>query len=102
MRAIDADALMESSMYEFWQDNSAITPIGEYILSKFRNLIRTMPTIELERKKGKWIVKGEHPNYHLRCSECRNVAMWANNGISYIYPNFCPNCGSDMRGNHEE
>ena len=48
MRLIDADALMESSMYEFWQDGSAITPIGEYVLSKFRNLIRSMPTIEPE------------------------------------------------------
>lgn len=52
MRLIDADALMEASKYEFWQDGSAITPIGEYILGKFRQLIRNMPTITPEPK---WI-----------------------------------------------
>ena len=94
-RAIDADALMESSMYEFWQDGSAITPIGEYILSKFRNLIRSMPTIEPERKKGKWILD----NSRLRgnrytCDQCgyETDTSWNPPG------HFCPNCGADMRG----
>ena len=54
-----------------------------------------------ERKKGKWIVEGHHPNYLLRCSACQEIAMWAG-GISYIYPNFCPNCGADMRGDENE
>ena len=85
-RLIDADALIEA-VKDF--------PYG------YRGLIvctiAEQPTIEPERNKGKWIVNGKHPNYHLTCSECRNVAMWAN-GISYIYPNFCPNCGADMRG----
>ena len=47
-RLIDADALMGASMYEFWQDASAITPTGEYILKKFRQLIRNMPTVTPE------------------------------------------------------
>ena len=47
-RLIDADALMEASKYEFWQDVSAITPIGEYILKKFRQLIRNTPTVTPE------------------------------------------------------
>ena len=54
-----------------------------------------------ERAKGKWIVDGHHPNYLLRCSACQEIAMWAG-GISYIYPNFCPNCGADMRGEKDE
>lgn len=45
-RLIDADALMEASKYAFWQDGCAISPIGEYILGKFRQLIRNMPTAE--------------------------------------------------------
>lgn len=55
-RLIDADALMEASKYEFWQDCSAITPIGEYILGKFRQLIRNMPTVTPEPK---WILCSE-------------------------------------------
>lgn len=67
-RLIDADALMEASKYEFWQDGSAITPIGEYILSKFRNLIRSMPTIEPELIRCKDCAKREY---------CRTSNTWA-------------------------
>lgn len=102
MRLIDADALMEASKYEFWQDGSAITPIGEYILGKFRKLIRNMPTVEPERKKGKWIYKGEHGDFawycdgrgrswHLyECDQCHKTEKQNTR--------FCPNCGTDMRG----
>ena len=86
MRLIDADALQRE--YMKFHDGKRIV------------LVDVAPTIEPERKKGKWIVGGKHPKYHLRCSECRKVAMWAN-GISYIYPNFCPNCGARMEGNDE-
>lgn len=55
----------------------------------------------IEPRKGRWIHEGIHPNYHLRCSECRKVAMWSN-GISYKFPNFCPNCGCDMREGEQE
>ena len=63
--------------------------------------IEDAPTVDaVERKKGKWIVDGRHPNYLLRCSACQEIAMWAG-GISYIYPNFCPKCGADMRGEQD-
>lgn len=39
-----------------------------------------------ERKSGKWI--------ELRCSECGQV--------DYSKPNYCPNCGADMRGESDE
>ncbi len=58
-RLIDADALMEASKYEFWQDVSAITPIGEYILKKFRQLIRNTPTVTPEPK---WIPCSDAPD----------------------------------------
>ena len=47
-RLIDADLLLEVSNYEFYQDASAITPIGEHILFKFRNLIRNFPSAQPE------------------------------------------------------
>lgn len=46
MRLIDADKLMLVSMFEFWQDAGAITPIGENILGRFRDLVINAPTIE--------------------------------------------------------
>ena len=87
MRLIDADKLLKD--------------IEQYHLSDgfFQHWVEVQPTIE-ERKKGKWIVEGRHPNYLLRCSACQEIAMWAG-GISYIYPNFCPKCGAEMENGDE-
>ena len=90
MRLIDADAMLVR--LEEWNTSDS-TDKALYNFTLHR--ILEQPTIEPERKNGKWIVEGKHPKYHLRCSECRKIAMWAN-GISYIYPNFCPNCGAKM------
>ena len=56
--------------------------------------VNEQPTIE-ERKTGKWIEKtevGDCSTYHgRRCSLC---GCW----VGMSRPNFCPNCGADMRG----
>lgn len=104
-RCIDADALLRSSIFEFWQDGNAITPTGEYILSKFRQLIEDMPTIEPEPQKGKWTNGEDMPDYprvpyHFGvkyCSECRNEAYWDTDYGQQLF-DFCPNCGSSMEG----
>ena len=53
-----------------------------------------------ERKTGKWVVY-ECPDgkksYYIECNQCGKPAIWTN-GISYKFPNFCPNCGAEMRG----
>ena len=54
------------------------------------------PTIESERKKGKWVrqVLGSTAGYGTtvmyQCSNCEQMAM-----SRYHY---CPNCGAEMRG----
>ena len=103
MRLIDADALMEASKYEFWQDCSAITPIGEYILGKFRKLIRNMPTIEPERKSGKWTLKPTCSGwYKIVCSQCGYDITGSAPMIGFmpeveVLWNCCPNCGAYMK-----
>lgn len=56
--------------------------------------------IEPERKKGKW-KEGKYTwddrHYNdtsYKCSCCGRISDW-----SY---NYCPNCGTDMRGNKDE
>ena len=89
MRLIDADALEPDAEYddgEFW----AVS------ISQIENA----PTIKPERKKGKWVTHKEpHKNmcYYIKCSKCGKEAIWTN-GFSLYPPNFCPNCGADMRG----
>lgn len=52
-----------------------------------KEFIDDAPTIEPERKKGKW-KQG-------RCSECGYD--WGKDAPIASVPNFCPNCGVDMR-----
>lgn len=42
----------------------------------------------VERKKGVWLNYG-----YIKCSECGTRYSI----ITKVYPNYCPNCGADMR-----
>ena len=82
-RAIDADALI---------DYLQIMPVdlGYREVDDIEEYVRSMPTIEPQRKKGKWeiyvisMLDGEG----CRCTECgfEGVPYW----------DYCPNCGAEM------
>ena len=88
MRLIDADAC-ESYFYEHLDDNG---------MAAAMNAINDMPTIEPERKKGRWIkktIKKKIENDY-SCSECgRHVSVMRGYDVRLVYP-FC-HCGADMR-----
>lgn len=60
----------------------------------------SLPTIEPERKKGKWLPiievneNGEPYQAGVYCSECGNGEVYE--------PNFCSCCGADLRGEKNE
>ena len=59
------------------------------ILSHIELEIGTLPSAQPERKKGEW-----SDGYRWqRCSLCKQTGKksW----------NYCPNCGADMRGEHD-
>jgi len=58
-----------------------------------KRLLIQMPSAQPERKKGKWI-DGSIPTYAV-CSECAYQERYAYEN------NYCPNCGSDNRGEQE-
>ena len=84
MRLIDADALWKNitKKYDYAPDWDGIA-----------ETIDEQPTIEPERKKGKWIL---HKDGSGTCDQCsiKQIAVWDYDG----WQNFCGHCGSDMRG----
>lgn len=72
--------------------------------SVLAQLIDEQPTIQPERKKGKWkrhnTYRGDDTSGYVdpdwRCSECGKRAN-INECFMYDLTDFCPNCGADMR-----
>ena len=60
--------------------------------------IQRLPSAQPERKKGKWIYKNDLKQFF--CSECGFPSLTYDD--RYIYsmdlPNYCEDCGADMRG----
>ena len=84
-RMIDADAL--------WMDIIHAMDYCDDILE----IIERQPTIEPERKKGKWIQTEEHIGGV--CSNCGEVCQAVELGTDFPVRsiwNFCPNCGAYM------
>ena len=92
-RLIDADLLGLTDMEIIMCD-------GDYkeALKMLIDKIEHAPTIESERKKGKWeITNLGAVGVFDSCSECKRV-------VKHKAPfyNYCPHCGADMRGKAEE
>lgn len=105
MRAIDGDRLKRKAQKvatEAWKMKTKATV--EVILNQFIDWINDAPTIEPERKKGRWVfVRKVSPVYNYqgvklwgneyRCSCCGYRDMAIENFKSCA---FCPNCGIEM------
>ena len=86
MRLIDADYLKtwfgEKDLYTY-----------DYIIGT----INDAPTIETERKKGKWIKEYWNGEHTRKCSAC-NITQTVTTYRGKVNFNYCPYCGADMRG----
>lgn len=91
MRLIDADALMVK--YGNWYTEEGTE---EGYIGTVKGIVDAMPTIEPERKKGKWIRIGDDT---FSCNKCGHLFIVIQ-GSSHM--NFCPNCNADMRGEQNE
>ena len=95
-RLIDADALKESIQCSDTEEKKILSP--KKLHDVLNEWIDSRPTIEPERKKGKWIQENIAlttcpTQYQWHCSECGRVAHWFN---TEILTNYCPNCGCSM------
>ena len=63
-----------------------------------RQLIDKQPTVETERKYGRWIpIANGRIGYE--CCQCHCYAPSYEDGTEWT-SDFCPNCGADMRGSN--
>ena len=62
-------------------------------------IIKALPTVQPERKRGKWLADNRPGGGFWVCSCCKfpSEAFAAN-----VLYKFCPNCGADMRGGEDE
>lgn len=104
MRLIDGDDLKEA-FYQKMKEllKSTDTPqISNEALSLLCgvSLITEAPTVEPERKMGRWLYDGSGLDY--ACSVCKkslgSYVFFTEDGELVEIPNFCPNCGADMKG----
>ena len=67
--------------------------------------LKTLPPAQPECKKAKWNFIG---NQMFECTNCevvytQNEFKHMRPSVAYPeFPNFCPNCGADMRGDEDE
>lgn len=57
--------------------------------------LKSLPSVEPERMKGKWIDTGWKIVY--KCSECGNYLDFSGLNAGRGDANFCPNCGAEMK-----
>lgn len=71
--------------------------------------LNKLPSIQPERKSGKWVWNEDGVDWGLGawcCSECgRKPETWwesdeSNNPLNFAGSRFCGNCGADMRSNY--
>ena len=93
MYLIDAEALEKEGWYI-----DRIIQTGKSTMEYQTRKPTEFHAIEPERKTGKWIYD--------TCSKC-GKDLWdyfhfTEDGRIIEEPNFCPNCGVDMRGKHND
>ena len=93
MRLIDADKA--TAVVGYFLEQMGITLFGRKGKDLSRTLLLQVPTIDaVEVVHGKWTYGTNEDPYPWTCSICGEKYPW--------YPNYCPNCGADMRGDNDE
>ena len=91
MRVIEADAVVKA-IDKHTNSNLQLDEDITCILEK-------IPTVE-ERKRGEWINHRNDDGHNIAdCDQCGEAMQWFDDDIK---PNFCPNCGAEMRGERDE
>ena len=119
MRAIDADEFIKKlnlaismmsgmmKMLNAEDDEGLQMELKAY--REIRDGIKEEPTIEPERKKGRWIplqLPMAYPPYQCDCcfgnAPMVETGKLMNRHLEALLTDFCPTCGADMRGEQND
>ena len=95
MRLIDGDALV-TTLKGLRALTNILSGSREMPHIPFDDMVRMIeksPTIEPERKTGKWVRALDGNDGHVRCDKCFKIYDWDTQAQYY---DFCPNCGARM------
>ena len=96
MRLIDADALNYVRVRIAHDDGT----IGGYNAVVPSSEIKNAPTVDaVPVRHGRWISRPAPSNSYCGYLICSNCGEEVSDADEY---NYCPNCGSDMRGDNSE
>lgn len=98
-RLIDAEALHTLFDEKCVGECEACTYYEDCKGHRYCGLIDLAPTVE-ERPHGEWGLINVVAMPYLVAYSCPFCKEWGN--IQTFKPNFCPNCGADMRGENNE
>ena len=110
-QAIDA---LDEIRHALWEIDIPSPTVPEYVehheqvqsvwklLDKKQKELYAVPSVQPERKNGKWIRHDEIKNVYggicIECSECGEKYV-----VQHILDEkYCRNCGADMRGEQDE
>lgn len=86
-----------STVPEYIEHHESVKKVMKVVLKK-REELKNLPS----RKKGKWIFLDECSNPGYYCSECNKKVVKEGWSDTVKKIKFCPNCGSDNRGEQDE
>ena len=97
----------KAAILETWREPRYTDPFN--VLTEIRDRLRSLPSEQPERKKGKWILDPDGMDWNLpawRCSLCGcrndNIGVVAKgeglgqNPLMWAGSKYCPNCGARM------
>lgn len=95
----DILAKKQTIYFEYFDSDSGYVEEEGDLAVTVEDILKIPAADVVERKRGKWIhgideETGEQDLYAWTCSLCGEKYPWQ--------PNYCPNCGADMRGEDDE
>lgn len=94
---LDADAVLEC--FQAWRDRHGDVHEPEE-MEEFQKILALPAADVRENRRGKWIRIGFFGRA-FKCNLCGNILDFDGVNAGRGDANFCPNCGADMREDHD-